>query len=61
MGMGIGASRQTGQMLVLGCKTLVRPGGFYHLSSPDNRVMMSADARVKIKKFVEVLIDRFLK
>ena len=36
-------------------------GGLWPLSLPDNRVMMSAEARVKIKKFVEVLMDRFLK
>ena len=31
------------------------------LSLPDNRVVMSAEAKVKIKKFVDVLMDRFLK
>ena len=61
MGMGIGASRQRGQMLLLGLENLVQPAQGRLLSLPDNSVMMSAEARVKIKKFVEVLMDRFLK
>ena len=64
MGMGIGASRQRGQMWLLGLENFSQAGSRLQgrlMSVPDSRVMMSAEARVKIKKFVEVLMDRFLK